>query len=308
MLVTGGAGFYGMNLLRRLAHTGARMVAAARSRPAPDLAELDCTWAVADLANRERVLELFGAWRPSVVFHLTSASRGGTEIENIAASVTGDILPTLHVLEASAHFGVDRLILPVSMEEPFPVAGHDGELAVPETPYAVAKLVGGLYGRLFRRDFGVPVAVLRCFLTYGPHQKPYKLIPYVIRSLRSGEAPRLSSGRRLVDWIYVDDVVSALLAAATVSAPPDGVLEIGTGQLRAIRDVVTMIHRLMGGPPPVFGAIPDRGHERVARIADATRQLGWAPVVPLEDGLRRTIAFYGTRHPTMPPSTSLHPA
>lgn len=295
VLVTGGAGFYGINLLSCLAGIGARVVSAGRSRPAavPD----GCTWVAADLGDRAQTEALFAATRPSLVFHLTSASLGGPEMENISASVTGDLLPTLHVLEAASRCGVARVILPASMEEPFPVADADGELAVPETPYALSKLVGGLYGRFFRRAYDVPVVVLRCFLTYGPHQKPYKLIPYVIRTLHEGKAPRLSSGARPVDWIFVDDVVAALLAAATVPDAPETVLEIGTGTLRSIRDVVTMIHRLMGGPPPVFGALPNRGHARVARIAPATALLGWVPQTGLEEGLRRTIAFYTAAPP-----------
>lgn len=293
VLVTGGAGFYGINLLSRLAGTGARVVSAGRTRPAflPD----GCTWAAADLGERAQTDSLFAATRPSVVFHLTSASLGGPEMANIGASVSGDLLPTLHVLEAASRSGTARVILPASMEEPFPVTDADGELAVPETPYALSKLVGGLYGRFFRRAYDVPVVVLRCFLTYGPHQKPYKLIPYVIRTLHEGKAPRLSSGARLIDWIYVDDVVAALLAAATVPDAPETVLEIGTGTLRPIRDVVAMIHRLMGGPPPLFGALPNRGQERVARIAPAASLLGWGPQTGLEDGLRRTIAFYTAR-------------
>ena len=172
------------------------------------------------------------------------------------------------------------------------MAGSDGELAIPETPYALSKVICGLYGRFFRHMYELPVAVLRCFLTYGPHQKPNKLIPYVIRSLNQGVAPQLSSGTRLVDWIYVDDVISAMLAAATVPQIPDGVIEIGTGQMRTIREVVMTIHGMMGGMLPVFSDTPARGHERAARTAPALSALGWAPTISPESGLRRTIEFY----------------
>ncbi len=300
VLVTGGGGFYGLNLMSRLSDSGAHVVCAGRSRPA--VLPQGCTWIAADLGERAQAEALFAATRPAIVFHLTSASLGGPEIENIGASVTGDLLPTLHVLEWASRSGTARVILPASMEEPFPVADADGELAVPETPYALSKLVGGLYGRFFRRTYDVPVVVLRCFLTYGPHQKPYKLIPYVIRSLHDGKAPRLSSGLRLVDWIYVDDVVAALLAAAIVPDAPETVLEIGSGTLRSIREVVATIHRLMGGPAPIFGALPNRGHQRVARIAPATALLGWLPTTDIEDGLRRTIAFYAERMSASPAS------
>jgi UDP-glucose 4-epimerase len=295
VLVTGGAGFYGVNLLSRLSGAGARVFSVCRDlSKIASVAGQQCEWIEADLADREQTDHLLERTQPSIVFHLTSASLGGTEIENVGASMEGDLLPTINLLESAAHFGKPRVVLPSSMEEPFPVADSDGELVIPTTPYALSKVVCGLYGRFFRHMYGLPVVVARCFLTYGPHQKPHKLIPYVIRSLHRGEAPHLSSGTRLVDWIYVDDVVSALLAAATVPQAPDRVLEIGTGVMHTIREIVMMIHQLMGGPAPVFGTVPARGHERAARIEPASSLLGWVPKTRLENGLRHTIEFYAT--------------
>lgn len=290
VLVAGASGFYGRNLLAGLAGSGAEVLATSRG-PAPPGTPAR-TWRQADLADPAQTAALFAAFRPQIVFHLTSASLGGLERANVRASVAADLLPTLNVLEAAAEAGVARVILPCSMEEPFPVADVAGELAVPETPYAMSKLVTGLYGRFFAERYGVPVAVLRCFLTYGPYQKAQKLIPYVIGCLARGEAPRLSAGTRRIDWIYVEDVIGAFLAAATAAEPPRTVLEIGTGALLTIRDVVGRIHRHMGGPAPVFGAVAARGGERPARVADAARVLGWQPRIDLDDGLRRTIRFY----------------
>jgi UDP-glucose 4-epimerase len=293
VLITGAAGFYGQSLLSHLSGSGAHVVSVSRDlSKISTVAQQQCKWVAADLADAAQTDDLFRLIQPAVTFHLTSASFGGTEIANVRASIAGDLMPTLNVLESAARFGKTRIVLPCSMEEPFPVANADGELVIPETPYALSKLVCGLYGRFFRQAYDLPVVVVRCFLTYGPHQKPYKLLPYVIRSLHRGEAPQLSSGTRLVDWIYVDDVVSALIAAATVAQVPDRVLEIGTGQLRTIREVVMMIRDLMGGPEPVFGAVPARGHERAARIDPAASLLGWTPKTSLESGLRRTIEFY----------------
>jgi len=303
VLITGAAGFYGMNLLSRLSGSGARVVAVRRNSPgSPPAFRQSCEWVEADLADRAQTNHLFEQTLPSVVFHLTSASLGGTEIDNVSASIRGDLLPTLNVLESATRFGSARVILPSSMEEPSPVADLDDELAIPETPYALSKLVCGLYGRFYRRILDLPVVVVRCFMTYGPYQKPYKLIPYVIRSLHRREAPRLSSGTRLVDWIYVDDVVSALLAAATVPQAPDRVAEIGTGEMRTIRNVVTMIHHFMGGPDPVFGVVPARGHQRAAQLGAASSLLGWEPKISLEDGLRRAIAFYTAPSPVPSPN------
>jgi UDP-glucose 4-epimerase len=298
VLITGAAGFYGQNLLSRLSGSGAHVVSVCRDlSKVSAIAQEQCKWVEADLADRAQTDELFRVTKPSIAFHLTSASLGGTEIANVRASIAGDLMPTLNILESAARSQVGRVVLPCSMEEPFPAIDADSELAIPETPYALSKLVCGLYGRFFRHAYDLPVVVVRCFLTYGPHQKPYKLIPYVIRSLQRGEAPKLSSGTRLIDWVYVDDLVSALIAAATVPQIPDRVLEIGTGELRTIREVVTIIRDLMGGPEPVFGAVAARGHERAARIGPALSLLNWTPKTSIESGLRRTIQFYTAPSP-----------
>ncbi|MBN9509481.1 MAG: NAD-dependent epimerase/dehydratase family protein, partial [Alphaproteobacteria bacterium] len=145
VLVAGASGFYGRNLLVRLAGSGAEVLATSRG-PAPPGAPAGA-WHQADLADPAQTAALFAAFRPQIVFHLTSASLGGLERANVRASVAADLLPTLNVLEAAAEAGVARVILPCSMEEPFPVADAAGELAVPETPYAMSKLVTSLYGR-----------------------------------------------------------------------------------------------------------------------------------------------------------------
>ena len=289
VLVTGASGFYGLNLLAQLAGSGAVVASASRSAPPADWS---VDWEEVDLSDSIRTAALFKKFSPEISFHLTSASLGGPEIGNVGPSVGSDLLPTLNVLEAAARFETARVVIPCSMEEPLPVMDPDGDIAIPGTPYAMSKLVCGLYGRFFREKYRVPVVMLRCFLTYGPHQKSRKIVPYVINSLLRGQPPRLSSGNRMVDWIYVDDVVSAFLAAAAIDVIPSQTLEVGTGTLTSIRDVVTMIHRLMGGPDPVFENVEVRGCERVSRIDLTSKLQKWSPRVTLEEGLPRTIDYY----------------
>ena len=122
-LVTGGAGFYGVNLLSRLSGVGARVFSVCRDlSKVVSVAGQRCEWVEADLADREQTDHLLERTQPSIVFHLTSASLGGTEIENVGASMEGDLLPTINLLESAPHFGKPRVVLPSSMEEPFPVA------------------------------------------------------------------------------------------------------------------------------------------------------------------------------------------
>ena len=136
-------------------------------------------------------------------------------------------------------------------------------------------------------------------MVYGPGQQDRtKLVPYVISSLLRGEGPRLSSGRREVDWVYVDDVVAAFVAAAEAEKAPGSTLDIGSGELVSIRSLVEQIAALVGGDVrPVFGALPDRPGERPrdAEVQPSRETIGWEPSTPLDVGLARTIEWFRAR-------------
>ena len=119
----------------------------------------------------------------------------------------------------------------------------------------------------------------------------------------------MSSGRRLCDWIYIDDVVDALIALSTAAACVDRVVDVGVGQLHTVRHVVETICALMGGAiDPVFGGLPDRpgGTEAVADAAETARVLGWSATTALPAGLAQTIAWY-ERSSTTAARTSAEP-
>jgi nucleoside-diphosphate-sugar epimerase len=146
---------------------------------------------------------------------------------------------------------------------------------------------------MFRALYGLPVVLLRPFMTYGPGQGREKLIPYVVASLHAGKAPELGSGTRMVDWVYVDDVIDAFLLAAERDVS-GRTIDLGWGRMVAIRSVVELIHEKMGGPAPRFGAITDRKMEmeRAANTTYARAHLGWTARTPLSTGLDKTIAAY----------------
>jgi len=136
----------------------------------------------------------------------------------------------------------------------------------------------------------------RIFMTYGPNQKDLqKLVPFVVRQLLRGESPRLSSGRRRADWIYIDDVVEGLLRAAVTPGIEGCAFDLGSGSLVAVRGIVDQIVEIMGtSVEPAFGALPDRPFEQ-ERPADTTflsNKLGYQPRTSLKCGLETTVAWY----------------
>jgi nucleoside-diphosphate-sugar epimerase len=178
-----------------------------------------------------------------------------------------------------------------SLEEP---QSSDPEL-VPSSPYAAAKWACSAYARMFHQLYRTPVVLLRIFMAYGPGQPTQKLSPYVILSALQDEAPKLSSGERLVDWIYVDDVIGGLLAAARATDIEGCTIDLGSGTLVRIREVVEQLVRLSGSNArPLFGALPPRPIEpvRAANLLNSYSRIGWKPVISLEQGLDLTVKWF----------------
>jgi nucleoside-diphosphate-sugar epimerase len=286
-LVTGASGFIGGRLCQRLLTEGEEVHAISR-RPQYDDA---VRWWQGDLGDADDVARTLGRIRPDVVYHLAGYVSGSREIEAVLPSLRNNLVSAVNVLVAAARIGCS-VVLAGSQEEP-ELAAED---PVPASPYAAAKLAVGSFARMLHALHGLHVVNLRIFMVYGPGQHDRtKLVPYVITSLLQAERPRLSSGTRPVDWVYVDDVVDAFIAASSRDDLAGTSLDIGTGELVTIRGIVERIVETVGtGLTPDFGAVRDRPLE-IVRAADVARTndlLGWKPRTTLTDGLRSTVDWY----------------
>ena len=289
VLVTGASGFIGQRLCRYLSEQHAEIHAISRLiRTTP---EADIRWWQGDLADEERVEALFAAVKPDIVFHLASEVTGGRDLSLIMPTFRCNLMSAVNILVAAERNECQRVVMAGSLEEP----DQDDINAVPCSPYAAAKWAANGYARMFHALYGTSVVIARLFMVYGPGQQDLrKLIPYVTLSLLRGEQPKLSSGRRPVDWIYVNDVVTGLLNLGHVPGVDGAVVDLGFGELVTTREVVETLRDIIGGPQPEFGALPERPMERVkaADVGATYRMLGWKPAVPLREGLQKTVEWY----------------
>jgi nucleoside-diphosphate-sugar epimerase len=229
--------------------------------------------------------------RPDVVYHLAGHVSGSREMDAVLPSLRDTLVSAVNVMVAAARIQ-SSVVLAGSQEEPEP----SEEDPVPASPYAAAKLAMGSFARMLHALHGLRIVHLRVFMVYGPGQHDRtKLVPYVITSLLQGERPKLSSGRRPVDWVFVDDVVEAFVAASSREDLAGMSLDIGTGNLVTIRSIVEQIAETVGSEAePDFGALPERPLE-IVRAADVERTrdlLGWRSRTPLAEGLRTTVDWY----------------
>jgi UDP-glucose 4-epimerase len=289
VLVTGASGFIGSALCARLVGEGAEVHGVAREL------RLDgadgVSWWQADLAALDQTRQLFADLQPRTVFHLAGHVMGDPEVAAVAPTLEGNLLTTVNVLTCAAEGSAPRVVLAGSQNE---------RKAEAMSPYAVSKWAASRYAAMFHTLHGVPVVTLRVYMAYGPGQRDLaKLVPYVTTALLRGEAPRLASGSRRVDWIYVDDVVDALVRGAAKPGVEGRTFEVASGGLVTIRDTVRRLHAHTGAEvQPVFGARDDGPADEVALAGDpaeTTAVLGWRPTVGLDEGLRRTVQWYRER-------------
>lgn len=286
LLVTGASGFLGRHLSSRLSAAQAEVHAVSRAtRVSPDG---PVRWWQADVEDLETTRRLVSEVKPDRIVHLGGLVNGSPDLALVVGTYHSLVTSTVNLLQAAAETGCRRIVLVGSLEEP------DGTSS-PTSPYGAAKWAASAYGRMFHDLFGLPVVIARTHMTYGPGQPTWKLIPSTILSLLRGESPRLSSGRRELDWVYVDDVVAGLLVATTASGLDGVTFDLGSGRLASIRDVVCrLVDLVRPGVRPTFGAHPDRPRlaERPADVPQTRATTGWEPTVCLEDGLRRTVEWY----------------
>jgi UDP-glucose 4-epimerase len=282
VLVTGASGFIGSHLCRVLERAGAQVHGLSRQARVSDHMQ----WWCADACDEQALADLFQRVSPQVVYHLSTHGGGGPHLELVMPSLRDDLITTVNVLKACTNSSCERVVLVASLEEP------DSPEKVPATPYAAAKWAATMYGRMFQRLYRTPVVLARVYMAYGPGQPAHKLVPFVGRSLLQRQAPQLNSGTREVDWVYIDDVINGLVRVGRVPELEGHLVELGSGSLVSIRDMVLKIAQAVNnGVEPVFALSSDRPMEQV-RVADleaSAKLLGWHPRISLDDGIAMTV-------------------
>lgn len=295
VLLTGAGGFVGRHCLHALLAQGYQVGAVASRKHAPPPALPGVHWYSADLLDREQISALLAEARPTHLLHCAWYAVPGkywTAPENFRWVEAG-----LHLLEAFADQGGQRVLGVGSCAEYDWRDGHCSELATPLNPattYGVCKHAFQLLLSAFSKHARLSAAWGRLFFLYGPHEPWERLVASAIRSILLEEPARFTHGQQIRDFLYVQDAADALVAL--LDSDVLGPVNIASGAPVAVKEVVQQIADQLGRPDLVrLGALPAPENEPLLLLADVARlrdEVGWSPRYELASGLAETINWW----------------
>jgi UDP-glucose 4-epimerase len=304
-LVTGGAGFIGSNLVDALVERGDKVtvvdnLSTGKRENLAGALERGVELVEASITDAQAMVDLAERVKPDAIFHFGAQIDVRKSAADPAFDASVNVVGTINMLEAARAAGVKRFVNSSTggaiYGEGQQIPAPETHPAVPEAPYGLSKFCAEHYCDLFRRFHEVPAVSLRYGNVYGPRQDPLGeagVVAIFCGKLLAGERPTIfGDGTQTRDYVYVDDVVAANLAA--VEHPEAaGAFNVGTEREVSVLDIVDVLRRLAGDgsfdpefAPPRKGEVQHIALDR----ALAREKLGWQAKVGLDEGLERTLA------------------
>lgn len=305
-IVTGGAGFIGSSLVRRLLADGHSVtvfdsLATGRRENIEGLSG-DFAFVKGDIRDTAALLDVFASKGFECAFHLAALPSVRRSFEDPQEAHDVNATGTLNVLAVARAVGCPRVVFASSCAVYGDAAAppvSESAPTEPLSPYAAQKLFGEKYCLLYSRFLGVPSVVLRFFNIYGPRQDPASdyaaVVPNFLTRLLEGGPPVIhGDGKQTRDFLFVDDVVSACVLASGSAKAPGRIINIGSGVETPVDRLAELaISRVGLDVKPEYGpAVPGEVRFSCADITTARNILGYSPETTLEEGLKKTLEFF----------------
>lgn len=304
MLITGGAGFIGSELVRQAVRKGYQVAVVDKLTYAGDLERLsevrkDITFYKADISNQEFIEHIFEKENPEVVVHFAAESHVDRSLLDPYPFISSNVLGTQVLLEVSKAKGVE-LFVNMSTDEVYGDLGKEGTFTEesplkPNSPYSTTKASADMLGRAYYRSFGLPVITIRASNNYGPWQYPEKFVPVIIlKALRDEKIPVYGDGTNVREWLYVTDCAEGIMAAIDRGNAGE-IYNIGSKEEKQNIEVAKAILKLLGKGEELIEFVKDRpGHDFRYSLdtTKAKRELGWEAKTSFDEGLKKTVEWY----------------
>jgi len=296
ILITGAGGFIGRHLLHQLQTYGAQISTISRNHHNfPKEIE---QYAI-DIKDTCAINECLQKCQPDHIFHLAAFKERNDSIQAFYSSVETNLIGTLNLFSAAKDVTSVQSIVTIGTAEEYGnnIPPFNEKLReCPVTPYSFSKLCISQMGELFFHHYNLPVIILRPTLAYGPGQGTDMFLPSLITSLLENNPFNMTLGEQTRDFVYVADLVEAMLLASRNTNVRGQIINIGSGVPTKIADIAQTIEKIIDKRGLVkLGSKPYRKNEVIDYYIDprkAEALLGWKTKTSLNEGLNRTIAYY----------------
>jgi UDP-glucose 4-epimerase len=293
--VTGSTGFIGMHLLRGLHAAGAEIVAIAaadkhieRLEGLPFPVEQIIVDDICNLGNAIRQA------KAEYVIHLSAFVSTERSLHALDETLRQNLLPTISLLAAAAEVEAARVVLLGSCEEySQKTAPFDTGLATdPSSPYGASKAAATAYARMFTNSFRLSTVVLRPSVVYGPGQSDRMLISQVMKAMSKNRSVEVTRGEQTRDFIFVEDVVQAIIRSLTVPSAEGDVWNVGSGEVVTVRNCLERIERITGRTGLIEYGKRSYSENEIfqyeLKVRGTYAAFDWKPSVTLDEGLHKT--------------------
>jgi len=306
LLVTGGAGFIGNCFVRHelKKHPDYKIINLDALTYCGNIENLkdvennpNYKFILGNICDKKLVREIVA--QCDCVVNFAAESHVDNSIKHPEIFIETNVQGTLNLLQASKEFGIEKF-LQVSTDEVYGTLGKTGYFyettpLAPNSPYSASKASADMLVRAYHETYGLPTLNTRCSNNYGPYQYPEKLIPFFISQLLKGEkVPVYGDGMNVRDWLYVYDHCEAIDVVLHKGKIGE-VYNIGGHNERTNLEITRIILDAMGKDESSIKYVEDRlGHDRRYAISNdkITKELGWAPSITFEEGIKLTIDWY----------------
>ncbi len=306
-LITGGAGFIGSDLVRKLGKDkDIKVIVVDKLTYAGDIKRIEkvlenISFYQEDITNYEGLHIIFEKEKPDIVVHYAAETHVDRSILNPDIFFQTNVIGTLNLLKLSQKYNIEKFIH-ISTDEVY------GELSLnseekfteesplkPNSPYAASKASADMLVRAFIKTYGLPAIIVRASNNYGPWQYPEKLIPLsIVRILSNEKIPIYGTGRNVRTWLFVEDFTEAILKIIEKGKKGE-IYNVGSSEEKTNLEVIKKLLELLKKDEKFIEFVPDRPGHDLRYAVDTTKietELNWKPRVNFKEGLEKTVEWY----------------
>ena len=295
ILITGGSGFIGKHLRKKLSDYGAiTSIIDKNPQYTNSINTIKCD--ICDYKNLEKVIRDIS---PEIVFHLAANINRTSEFDIIRNMISVNLIGTLNLLEALKNISSCRSIIVAGTSEEYgnnQVPFKEYYKEDPISPYSFSKVSVSYLCKMLFNIYKLPIIILRPTLAYGPGQKETMFIPTLIKALLRNERFIMTPGEQTRDFVFIDDLVNAYVRAGVSEGHFGEIFNIGSGKAYKIKDIAYKIASFLDKRDFLeIGARDYRKSEIMSYFVDISKAkncLNWAPKIEIDEGLKKTIEWY----------------